>query len=834
VAGRDHLVYEIEVGDGAGVRELVYVDAHTGKVVDRITGIHDAMHRTVHEPDFNNVVIWDEGDALPYSTGDAVNDDQVNGLIDYAADVYDLYANLSGGTYLSWDGRDGTMHTVWNASFIPCPNATWNGSSTNYCNGVASDDVAAHEWAHAYTQQTHGLIYQWQPGALNEAYSDMFGEVVDLLNGAGTDAPDMTRGVETCSTFGGGVLAGLFVNAPVGIVGSYAAAGAGFNPGPPISATANVQLVDDGNDEGGAASVTDGCQPLIGFTPGNIAMIDRGDCGFTIKVVNAQNAGASGVIIVNYDSSTFNMGGNDGSVTIPSVMIGSDDGDLIKGQLGIGVNATISLEAPEDNSLRWLMGEDSFSFGSPIRDMWHPVCMGDPGKVSDAEYWCSTGDGGGVHTNSVVPNHAFALLFDGGSYNGRGISGLGLTKTVHLYWRAMETYQVPDTDFADHADALSQSCFDLIGVNLPDLLTGQPSGEVLDFFDCVDVTDATLAVELTADPPCDFQPLLQSPAPPFACDAISFLDDFEIDPTASWTRTNVGVFAEYLPRNWEWTSDVPAGGSGFAFFALDDIDLGNCIEGDDDQSGVMTLDSPPIVLADQASLIFDHYVATETDYDGGNLKLSVNGGPFQIVAAGDFTFNPYPGSLTGGGNTNPLAGDPAFHGSDGGEVHGTWGQSQIDLAGLAAPGDTIRLRFDFGVDGCNGLEGWYVDNVVVCSTLPAAGHVPDGADYPGTPLTVDKAGTDIVLAWGASCVGVDSDYAVYEGALGAFAGHAPATCSTGGGTSHTMAPAPGGTYYLVVPRNGTHEGSYGLDGAGAERPQGLAACLDQAIAVQCD
>ena len=43
---------------------------------------------------------------------------------------------------------------------------------------------------------------------------------------------------------------------------------------------------------------------------------------------------------------------------------------------------------------------------------------------------------GGVHTNSGVPNHAFALLVDGGSYNGQTISPIGLTKAAHIYYRA--------------------------------------------------------------------------------------------------------------------------------------------------------------------------------------------------------------------------------------------------------------------------------------------------------------------------------------------------------------------------------------------------------------
>ena len=54
--------------------------------------------------------------------------------------------------------------------------------------------------------------------------------------------------------------------------------------------------------------------------------------------------------------------------------------------------------------------------------------LGDPGKVSDAEYRCDTDDTGGVHSNSGVVNHGYALLVDGGSYNGVDVAGSGSTR----------------------------------------------------------------------------------------------------------------------------------------------------------------------------------------------------------------------------------------------------------------------------------------------------------------------------------------------------------------------------------------------------------------------
>ena len=38
------------------------------------------------------------------------------------------------------------------------------------------DDIIAHEWLHGYTSYTTDYIYAYQPGALNEAISDIFGE----------------------------------------------------------------------------------------------------------------------------------------------------------------------------------------------------------------------------------------------------------------------------------------------------------------------------------------------------------------------------------------------------------------------------------------------------------------------------------------------------------------------------------------------------------------------------------------------------------------------------------------------------------------------------------
>ncbi len=105
------------------------------------------------------------------------------------------------------------------------------------------------------------------------------------------------------------------------------------------------------------------------------------------------------------------------------------------------------------------------AFGGAIRDMWNPTCYGDPGKVTDAEYNCdpNLSDSGGVHSNSGVPNHAYALLVDGGSFNGQTVVGIGIDKAANIWWRAQTAYLTPSSDFTAAADAFEASCADLVG-----------------------------------------------------------------------------------------------------------------------------------------------------------------------------------------------------------------------------------------------------------------------------------------------------------------------------------------------------------------------------------
>jgi Zn-dependent metalloprotease len=706
--GDNHLAWEVEITSPPVLHEVVYLDAHDGRLLDQRSKVHQ-INRVIHLGSIPNQ-IWSEGDLRPYTSGSPSRDNEINELIDATGDTHTLFSNITGGSYLSYDGDDATMNAVYDSDSIDCPNAVESGGITGFCEGMVSDDVAAHEWAHAYTEWTHGLIYQWQPGALNEAYSDIYGELVDLLNGRGTDTPGDLRVPGGCSNAGGSPQPTLDLLNPPSVAGSYPAGGAVFNPLQPWTVTATVEAINDGV---GVAS--DACEPISGFSPGSIALIDRGSCLFRDKVLNAQNVGAAGVIIVNNQGDDIlEMGGDLARLQIPAVFIGQSDGNRIKAVLGENVTARMTLDGSLSDSVRWLIGEDTGALGS-IRDMWSPSCFGDPSRVGSINYACSELDNGGVHTNSGVPNHAFALLVDGGPFNGIQINAIGATKAARIYWRAMSQYQTPVTGFAGHADLIETSCRDLVGATLYDLQTGNVSTDVMTLDDCAQVAAAMAAVEMRANPDqCQFSLLLDPDAPPVEGNLVVFEEDFDTDPAGRWQLANRGVYPEYEPRDWEWTDELPEGGDGSAFFAIDSVLIGDCRPGSDDQSSVMELMSPTIEIPRgnrNPVLTFDHWVATESGWDGGNVKISVNGGPFSIVQPGVFLFNPTNDRLEISGNANPLKGEWAFSGTNQGTLGGSWGQSQIDLGYLVSPGDSIVIRFDFGIDGCNGAVGWYVDNV---------------------------------------------------------------------------------------------------------------------------
>jgi len=745
VPGTNQLAWVVEVWNKSTIRETVILDAQTGKSLNRWSMMAHALDRELYEEAYEPAnQVWKEGDEFP----GALNEDQANEVLG-TAEAYWMFKNTFG--YDSWDGQGGTMITVNNDPTIACPNANWNGVSTNYCDGVTGDDTVAHEWGHAYTESTSGLIYQWQSGAMNEAYSDIWGETVDMLNARDnqdgeTEADPVKRTPGHCSDFTRSAIT-MQITAPEEVAGECTAAPAGFGPvfgQDPV--TADVVVAEDEANEAGPTT-TDGCTEITNAADvaGNWAYVDRGTCTFQVKVDNAVEAGATGIVVGDNvdDRAPISMAG---VADIYGVMVTLDDGEKFK-QAATTTVEVAAVEAVTDPTYRWLSGESDPAFGGAIRDMWSPNCYGDPGRVSDAQYHCDTSDNGGVHHNSGVVNRTYAILVDGYDDN---VPAIGLDKAANLFWHTQTNYLTPISDFEDLADGLETSCQDLKGEPINKVTLGNPTepdgsdGEAtpeqadpITDADCAAVAAAIEETELRMPPEqCHFQPMLEQGDVSCGADFTSetvWSEDFE-DGLEGWTQdfefgdySGVG-FPELggaVHHPWITTDELPQttelpGGAGThpestVAKGLDPT-TGSCAGDAEDESSRDGLISPTITVPDgiRPRLSFDHLVATEATWDGGNVKVSINGDDFVEVPAEAWLFNGPQGHLSeaGEGNSNPMAGQTAFTGTDGGEPTGSWGTSVISLERLGATaGDEVQFRFDLGRDGCNGVDGWYLDDI---------------------------------------------------------------------------------------------------------------------------
>ena len=563
-----HLAYRIEIRNNLDVREFLFIDGHSGKLIEQFTGIAHALDRILYEENTDNVR-YTEGGSTFFLGQWGQNE------VETAGHMYYFFKNAFG--VISYDNNDAQMVTINNNPDIDCPNATWNGVSANYCDGTASDDVVAHEWGHAYNQYTANLIYSYESGALNESFSDIWGETIDLLN--------------------------------------------------------------------------------------------------------------------NYQ----------------------DDGEDVSVRTGSTVTG------------RWQMGEDATAFGGAIRDMWDPTIFGHPNKITASDYWCETGDNGGVHINSGIPNHAYALIVDGGSFNGQTINGLGFTKAAHIFWRAQSQYLSQTSGFSTFADAIEASTNDLIGIALEGLSTTETAagttGESITASDYNQVVKALIAVELRAENNCTFATILSENEE--ICEASTsnpiFTEDWETSISSSWTITQLPENAEaWEAREWVLRSNLPKEREGIALYAPNPAngleDGGNC----DTQNGIIRLESKSISIPEYTDgvfeLAFTHNIASEQDYDGGNVKYSLDQGTTWEIIPGDaFTVNPYNTVLTtDNDNNNPMVEEEVFSGVDENSDNSIWGQSVINLSSLGVVANSsIKLRWEFGSDGCNGNDGWYIDDIVI-------------------------------------------------------------------------------------------------------------------------
>jgi bacillolysin len=548
-AGPQALAWKTTV-TGPDVRQFVFVDAARGGVVEMFDGLPTDRRREnynmLEQSDYDLAVRCRfEGDP-PSGEPDCDNAHIFSG------DTYNLYWN--GFRRDSVDNLGLPLKSYVHYFSSICPNAFWNGQFMTYCSTFPHDDVAGHEITHGVTEFSASLVYAYQPGALNESFSDIFGETIDLLN-------------------------------------------------------------------------------------------------------SSEN---------------------------------------------------------EPNS-RWQIGEGIAGLG-PIRDMRDPTLFGDPDATDSPNYVCTSSDNGGVHGNSGVPNKAYYLMADGGVHNGIVVSGIGLTRSSAIQYRALTSYLGVYSNFADTNEALLASCRDLRNKKLrdPDPETGGGfSSARIGKAECAQVKNALDAVRMSSPVCAGAGP---QPAPALCsagAPARLFFEDHE-SGSPGWTES-VDT-ARYAGQHWTKVSDFTS--SGASAWRVND-ELTGCSSGE--WTSDVYLVSPPVSLlgATSPTLRFVHDFFTEGGYDGGTIEINLNGTWTKLESA-DFTLNPYNGQMSVDStapNWTPLS-RQVFTGyrTPGTFPNLAYSESRVALGPyLARDADkVVQFRFRFGTDFCNGTDiGWYLDDVEV-------------------------------------------------------------------------------------------------------------------------
>ncbi len=174
----------------------VLVDRAFGGVALGYSNIHHAVNRKVcNNANKANAELEQnvcDGKTQKYVRSEgqaAVGDEEVDDIFDQLGNVAKWYANYSGTdvTSLIGSGSDGkalrATARICATSMQPeCPmqNAFWSNGQMYFGEGFDLMDITGHELTHGVTEHTSALLYAYQPGAINESMSDVFGEYIDL------------------------------------------------------------------------------------------------------------------------------------------------------------------------------------------------------------------------------------------------------------------------------------------------------------------------------------------------------------------------------------------------------------------------------------------------------------------------------------------------------------------------------------------------------------------------------------------------------------------------------------------------------------------------------
>ena len=360
---------------------------------------------------------------------------------------------------------------------------------------------------------------------------------------------------------------------------------------------------------------------------------------------------------------------------------------------------------------KWLFGEDVpgapgmavnaiRNMKDPTQDIYDTLMVttttgGDPDRMT-SQYYVTLSclnsmdqcDNGYVHENNGVGNKAAYLMTDGGTFNGKTVVGLGITKVAHIYYKVETELLLSGSDYGNLYDALFQGCVNLVGQY------------GITASDCQQVRNATDAVEMNLQPLVEYNPKALICAPNNHPVNI-FFDDME-SGTSNWSMNAlVGTsrwgydsipFNAYSGKHSLYANDAPgtASESYAAMVTGVPITTGMYLHFAQDYGFEYgTPATPPFTLP--------------TGPDGGVVEFSINGGASWNDLNLKFDLDGYNGQIAS--PSNPLNGRSGFVNSS----HG-YNSSRADLSTLAGQ-PNVKFRWIMVTDSTNYNHGWWLDDV---------------------------------------------------------------------------------------------------------------------------
>jgi uncharacterized repeat protein (TIGR01451 family) len=350
---------------------------------------------------------WHDTDGDPAAEFTYTRGNNVHAFLDRNFD-YSPDQNVNGGASLIFD-------FPYNDAAEPVNNKEVSATNLFYWNNIM------HDLAHAYgfdeasgNFQEHNYTGQGEDSDFIEAQAQ-FGDNnhFDCGQQANDDVPCVNNAYFTAPADGQNGRMVMFawnrdntakfleVLAPAEISGLISTGTAEF--GPTISnvpVTGEVVIINDDSFD-----PTMGCYPVLDQPElaGKIALIDRGICDFSLKVYNAQEAGAIGAIVVNFEDVLISMGNGEqaGDVSIPSVFVSNVDGEKLRAAAGNGL--TVTIVAPtstgpleKDGALDNGIVSHEYAHGISIRLTGGPTtinCLTPNGFIGPAEESYGMGEG---------------------------------------------------------------------------------------------------------------------------------------------------------------------------------------------------------------------------------------------------------------------------------------------------------------------------------------------------------------------------------------------------------------------------------------------------------